>query len=54
MEANGLSIHEAVFQNDLKALEKLLDSREYDVNQKDKFGKTLFELSPCLLFILHN
>lgn len=36
---SSLSLHKAVFLKDGKQLEQLLESKEHDINEKDKFGK---------------
>ena len=38
-EEMELPLHETVFLKDPKRLEKLIESKKYDINTKDKFGK---------------
>lgn len=39
MDPSSLELHEAVFNNDVLRLRKLLSSETHDINQRDKFGE---------------
>lgn len=39
LKDDQLKLHETVFDGDKEKLQELLESGEYDVNKKDKFGK---------------
>jgi len=47
----NLALHEAIFNNDVEEAKKLIESKECDINQRDKFGNTALHLATMMGFI---
>ena len=53
METSNLDLHKAVFNNDVEKVKELIESKECDINQRDKFGK-INKYASCSYILLNK